>query len=963
MAESAEAIELPPQLKRSIRYFWRASGHSNVKRLTREIYHRTDIGCGIDSCTTCTRSSHQGTLEGNQTILILTVNVLMKQITFCERCLTNCVIPATVANEVRRRSLTIYARMKKMLLAARNATDDDIEMVDEQLGTSPRRYYIFSNENFEATYVEETGEVSPEERDELLIEKCAQWYREHLPPTTRVILLRNNCTGGVDEEKADATDASGVANISDDESKPLLERMTVDEWAHELEPTIKDVFEYIAAKPDDETRKRRRTDDDYDALYPAHLTESEMHDGIESGKYHRGVLHMYVGSFQNGYVICGNEEYKITGSDNLNRAIHGDSVCIEVITEPKPSKNVDDTRGAGSFIPEEITGEESEDSKLIDSSKDDKTPECIQKECRVVGILRRNWREYCGTLIPLDETIDLVGHTNVVQRVFVPVDARIPFIFIDTRKSSELDGKRIVVVVDGWDRFSLKPYGHWVDTLGDVEDMETESAVILREHDVITREFSERVCKELPPADWKPDEDEIARRADFRNLLVFSVDPPGCKDIDDALGYRKLDNGNIEVSVHIADVTHFVKPGSRLDMEASERCTTVYLVDRRTDMLPSLLTTNLCSLVANEDRLCFSVVWEFDENDTICDTRFVKGIIRSARAFTYKDAQDLINADGSDEITRALKGLDRLAKILRSKRFERGAVELESPDVKFEYELTDIRKMEKYVLYDTNRMVEEFMLLANVSVATKIFERFPTYALLRRHPPPVEERLKALQRSLSQHGLDFEFGTSRDLNSSLRRIMDLSDPKLGSALRILTTRCMSQAVYCYSGDTDARDFRHYGLCSDLYTHFTSPIRRYADVVVHRMLAAALGIEHMDTAFFHKLSSQCETLNKRHRNANWCGRESSKLFAYLFLRQQGSVTTTATVVGSSSKRICVLAHDLGIEATASADIVDFDAPTQCVTLACGRRVKLFDHVTVKLSASNKHYRYNITAELL
>ncbi|CDR95624.1 RNB-like domain containing protein, putative [Babesia bigemina] len=987
--EAVEEYEvLQPSLKRTLRTFWRASGHRHVKRFTREVYHRADIGCGVDSCTSCVRSQIQGELDGSRPLLVLTVDVVMKQITFCERCLDNCVIPATVLNEVRRRSLSMYARMKKLLLpgnpaaaAANGGGVADVELTDDA-GADVRRFYLFSNENFEPTYVEEDDEETAAERDQRLIEKCATWYQSHLPGC-RVILLGNHDDPASPTESQDAVSLeptlSAPSNTSDgtgmdisprgpsavDIGQAAFERLTVEQWARELQAEIADALEYVAAARPDCASGGATADDD--GCYPAHLSEAEMQAGIETGRYYSGILNMFTGSFQNGYVKCGKDEFKVSGTANLNRAIHGDNVCVEVIVGEHANASASSSTAAAAAAeadaPEELVGEESEGATLLDATKDEKPAECIKQECRVVGILRRNWREYCGTLLPVDEAAEVTGTHHAVQRVFVPVDARIPFIFIDTRKSGELDGKRIVVAIDSWDRFSRKPCGHWVEVLGDVEDMEVESAVILREHDVITRDFPSPAYKELPPANWTASADEIARRMDFRNQLVFSVDPPQCKDIDDALGYRVLANGHVEVSVHIADVTHFVRPDSWLDREAAQRCTTVYLVDRRTDMLPSLLTTNLCSLVEDQDRLCFSVVWEFDQRNEICATRFGKGIIRSRRAFSYKDAQALIDAGGSDEITQALQGLNRLAKLLRSKRFERGAVELESPDVKFEYELTDIRKMEKYILYDTNRMVEEFMLLANVSVATKIFERFPTCALLRRHPPPMEVRLKALQRSLSQHRLEFEFGNSRDLNASLKRIVEKSDSRLGSALRIMTTRCMSQAVYCSSGDSGADDLRHYGLCTDLYTHFTSPIRRYADVVVHRMLAAALDLEAMDTSFFQELPAQCEALNRRHRNANWCGRESTKLFAYLFLKKQGSVATVATVVGATEKRLSLLAHEFGIEATASVDVSAFDPETQRVTLTSGRHVNLFDHVKITLNSSNKHFRYNITAELL
>lgn len=1001
MADSDASTSLQRPLKRTLRTFWRASGHCNVKKITREVYYRTDIGCGVEGCERCPRSSSQVSLDADKPLLILTVDVLMKQMTFCERCLTNCVIPATVSNEVRRRSLTMYARMKKLLQSATSSANDITSGECEGMGAvTGRKYFLFSNENFVETYVEDNGNENMLDRDNVMIEKCATWYKHH-HPNIRVILLKNNrmiseVSGGnemnavpgdtvSETEKLLNSDAQSSSNVSmssggrvvDATDSPFTE-MTVGEWAAELKSSTDDVFNYIvASQPEDSTYTGDTLSiggkDVRHAIYPLHLSDSEMREGIETGKYYSGVLNMYSGSYQHGYVSCGKDEYKITGCENLNRAIHGDNVCIEVIgnverigengTVIVPEKKSEDKPIDLSELPENLVGKDSDDANVQDYTREDTPVQCLKKECRVVGILQRNWREYCGSLMPIDEAVDICGSHSSVQRLFVPVDARIPFIYIDTRKSRELDKKRIVVAIDSWSRFSLKPSGHLIQVLGDVEDLETESAVILKEHDVISRDFPLNAYRELPPDDWVPSADEISRRMDFRKQLVFSVDPPNCKDIDDALGYRELDNGHIEVSVHIADVTHFVKPNSSLDREAAQRCTTVYLVDRRTDMLPSLLTTNLCSLVANQDRLCFSVVWEFDENNVIYNTRFGKGIIRSARAFTYLEAQTLLDKNGSDEISCALRGLDRLAKFLRAKRFERGAVELESPDVKFEYDLTDIGSMEKYILYDTNRMVEELMLLANISVAGKIFERFPAGSLLRRHPPPVEERMKALQRSLSQQKLDFEFGNSRDLNTSLKRIVEDSDPMFGSAVRILTTRCMSQAIYCNSGDYNTEEYRHYGLCTELYTHFTSPIRRYADVIVHRMLAAALDIEPMDTNFFRDLSAQCDVLNRRNRNAKWCGRESVKLFAYLFMKKHGKTTSAATVVGANEKKLCLLSHQFGIEATAEVDVAEYNPETQSVSLRSGRCIKLFDHVTIQLDANQKHFRYNITAELV
>lgn len=313
-------------------------------------------------------------------------------------------------------------------------------------------------------------------------------------------------------------------------------------------------------------------------------------------------------------------------------------------------------------------------------------------------------------------------------------------------------------------------------------------------------------------------------------MNVCSIDPPGCTDIDDALHVRTLPNGNYEIGVHIADVTYFVKYGMPMDTEAAARGTSVYLVDKRIDMLPSLLGTNLCSLRSNVDRLAFSCIWEMNEDAEIVDVKFTKSIIRSKFSFTYEEAQTRIDDERmQDDVTKGIRVLNKFAKILRQRRMDAGALTLSSPEVRFrlENDSQDPVDVEMKGLKETNALVEEFMLLANISVAKTIYAKFPSSAMLRRHAPPPTNNFDQLRKTLAEKGFTLETDSSKALADSLDRAVLPDDPYFNNLVRIMTTRCMMQAQYFCSGTEAESDFLHYGLASPIYTHFTSPIRRYA----------------------------------------------------------------------------------------------------------------------------------------
>eukprot|EP01084_Bolivina_argentea_P173179 299961_1 len=508
-----------------------------------------------------------------------------------------------------------------------------------------------------------------------------------------------------------------------------------------------------------------------------------------------------------------DKEIFINGINKINRAIHEDIVIVKIINNDK----------------DKIEGE-------------------------IVSVIEKNWRSYCGSIDISNNNKKSSGYV-----LFIPIDGRIPKIRIRTSQIENLIDKRIIVNIDEWKISSKYPSGHYTETIGIIGDLETETQVLLLEHDIPYSPWSDSVLSCLP----KPSETDgngnvnISKLRDInirRNLIteggynIFSVDPPGCVDIDDALHYKQLINGNIEIGVHIADVAYYIKSNCALDIEASKRGTSVYLVDRRIDMLPSLLSTDLCSLKPNKIRLSFSVFWEIkiDKNKNniqIISTSFNRCIIKTIGALSYQQAQNIIDdINNKSEMANSLRGLLFVSKILKQKRIDNGALSLSSLQPKFK--ISDKKKPEglsSYKMYDTNSMIEEFMLLANISVGKKILNVFPSFAMLRRHPSPTTGMLTTLVKYAGIKGFKINTENSKLLSESLDLCIDKNDKSFNELIRIITTRCMTQAVYFISGQfKNKKDFQHYGLASDIYTHFTSPIRRYADVIVHRQLAYSCG---------------------------------------------------------------------------------------------------------------------------
>lgn len=706
-----------------------------------------------------------------------------------------------------------------------------------------------------------------------------------------------------------------------------------------------------------------------------------MMTGVKNGTLHQGIFNVSPYNYLEGsvHVPAFEKSLLVLGRENSNRAVSGDVVVVEVL--PK-----DQWKAPSSKIIEEETFNKNENADVEEGEAviTERERRALQEEvkrvqgknvegrpqptARVVGVIKRNWRQYVGH-VDRDSVNSTAKQNRAQQTVFlIPMDKRIPKIRVRTRQAGEMLGKRVLVTIDAWNRESRYPMGHFVRSLGELESKGAETEALLLEYDVQYRPFPKTVLDCLPPEghDWRvpvsKDDPGWKGRRDLRDLLVCSIDPPGCVDIDDALHAHPLPNGNFQVGVHIADVSHFVKPNNAMDKEASMRGTTVYLVDKRIDMLPMLLGTDLCSLKPYVERYAFSVLWEITPDAEIVSADFSKSVIRSREAFSYEQAQLRIDDQSqTDDLTQGMRTLLMLSKKLKQKRYDAGALNLASPEVKvqMESETSDPVDVQTKRLLDTNSLVEEFMLLANITVAQKNYEAFPQTALLRRHAAPPKNNFEELANQLKvKKGLELRVDSSKALADSLDTCVDSSEPFFNTLVRIMATRCMMSAEYFCAGTQAYPEFRHYGLASEIYTHFTSPIRRYADLEAHRQLAAAIEYEPLDSSLHSKakLEGICKNINVRHRNAQFAGRASIEYYVGQALKGR-VVDEEGFVMRIFTNGIVVFVPRFGIEslirlrdlATPEPD-AEFDAENYALTVSGSRNVKLelFQKVTVRIS---------------
>uniref|UniRef100_A0A8C6Q6L3 Exosome complex exonuclease RRP44 n=1 Tax=Nothobranchius furzeri TaxID=105023 RepID=A0A8C6Q6L3_NOTFU len=865
--------------------FVKKTRSGGVMKVVREHYLRDDIWCGSETCTECKQDSPvlqkdvcvESNLCSYPHYLVPDTNVVLHQIDVLENpVIRNVIILQTVLQEVRHRSAPVHKRLK--------------DIIHEK----EKHFYTFTNEHHRETFIERQPGESANDRNDRAIRVAVKWYSKHLktlesgPDGLKVVLLTNDLGN-----KQKAEENGMVAFKFEEYIKSLL-----------ANPELVDL---LALSNDDKNEITSSK-----VLFPEHLPLSRIQVGIKSGSYLQGTFRASRDNYLEATVFVQGDgedstEVLIQGLQNLNRAVHQDVVAVQLLPRNQwlaPSSVV------------------LQDDGVCDIFFFFTEKKFWKPTGKVVGIIKRNWRPFCGML-----NVSQIKEST--RHLFTPADRRVPRIRIETRQASTLAGQRIMVAIDGWPKNSRYPNGHFVRSLGGAGEKETEQEVLLLEHDVPHQAFSQAVLSFLPKMPWAITPEDMAKREDLRHLTVCSVDPPGCTDIDDALHCRELENGNFEVGVHIADVSHFIRPGNALDKEAANRGTTVYLCGKRIDMVPELLSSNLCSLRSNVERLAFSCIWEINHKAEILKTRFTKSVINSKASLTYAEAQMRIDdTNKTDDITQSLRGLNKLAKILKRQRIENGALTLSSLEVRFhmDSETHDPIDLQTKELMETNSMVEEFMLLANISVAQKIYDEFSECALLRKHPAPPPSNYDVLIKAAKSKNVEIHVDSAKALADSLDGAKVESFSYFNTLLRILATRCMMQAVYFCSGMDS--DFHHYGLASPIYTHFTSPIRRYSDIIVHRLLAVAIGADstYPDLMDKHKQSALCNNLNYRHKMAQYAQRASVTFHTQLFFKSRGMLNEEGFVLFVRKNAIIVLIPKFGLEGTVFFDTKDKVSPS-------------------------------------
>lgn len=559
-------------------------------------------------------------------------------------------------------------------------------------------------------------------------------------------------------------------------------------------------YKQISAKLElDDTQSRNQIIKDLKILAAQkQITESEpgKYLIIESSKdYSEGVIDM-TGRKTAYFISPDFKDDVFIPTNNLNHALDGDKVKVYVYNRRKGKR---------------VEGE-------------------------VIEIIERKKTDFVG-VIDIQKNFAFVSTAN--PKMYTDI-----FISKDKLGDAE-NGDVVLVQIEDWPTRADSPFGKVIKVLGKQGEHNTEIHAILAEYG-LPAEFPLEVELYAKKIDTSIKESEIKKRRDFRDTLTFTIDPKDAKDFDDALSFKKLENGNYEVGIHIADVSYYLQEGTILDDEAYQRATSIYLVDRVVPMLPEVLSNFACSLRPNEEKYTFSAIFEINEKAQVINNWFGRTVIYSNQRFAYEEAQYIIETNNniipietsitgaaykvSDEIVNAIIKLDELAKILRKNRMAQGAISFDKVEVKFNLNTNHepigvFFKTSK----DANHLIEEFMLLANKKVAEFIGKQKKTF-IYRIHDEPNDDKLIALQNVISKFGYSINFKSKGDISMSLNKLLnDVQGQKEQNLIDTLAIRSMSKAKY----STD--NIGHYGLAFDYYSHFTSPIRRYPDVMVHRLL--------------------------------------------------------------------------------------------------------------------------------
>lgn len=724
------------------------------------------------------------------------------------------------------------------------------------------------------------------------------------------------------------------------------------------------------------------------SLFAPYLPQASLPPLLAAGKLVVGILRVNKRNRSDAYVATEvlDADIYICGSKDRNRALEGDIVAVELL-------DVDEVWGTKKEKEEKKRKKEENaayDLKATSGRKDDKKKDDVEVEGQglmlfedeevtdeikpqfaghVVAVVERMPGQlFSGTLGLLRPSSAATKEKQEAERReregdrgdeprrapierpkivwFKPTDKRVPLIAIPTEQapsdfvpnSEAYVDKLFVACIKRHPISSLHPFGTLVEELGPIGDIEVETSALLKDCNFPTEDFTENVLKCLPPTPWTIPEREFESRKDLRGERIFTIDPSTAKDLDDALSVKVNEDGTYDVGVHIADVSHFVKPNTALDRDARKRATSVYLVQRAVPMLPPALSEQMCSLVPGEERLAFSIVFTMTPEGKTLSKWFGKTVIKSAAKLAYADAQKVIEGQtlggvavipehDAGDIAHDIKILEGLAKSIRAERFKNGTLRLDSLRLSFQLDENGLpTDCGQYTATDANELVEEFMLLSNIAVAQHIAVNLPEQALLRRHDTPLERRLNSFVERAARLGYEMDVSSAGALMKSFNAI---TNPTARRLLELLSFKATQRAKYFCAGMLDIAKYQHYALNTPLYTHFTSPIRRYADLLVHRQLESVLagGPEPkftMDRDAVAKVAQQC---NIKRDSAKLAQEQSNHLFLCVLVadltQRYGPVIRQAKVVGVLDAAFDVLVPEFGIEKRVHVDQMPID----------------------------------------
>lgn len=549
---------------------------------------------------------------------------------------------------------------------------------------------------------------------------------------------------------------------------------------------------------------------------------------VKQTHYHEGIVD--ITSRGNAYVVCDDLEHDVyVPSRNLNHALNKDLVRVYVYKRRKNSK---------------LEGD-------------------------IVAILERTKYEYVGVLQKSND-----------YGFVVPDDPKMySDIFIGPENLLEAkDGDKVLAKITDWPQKSKNPFGEVLKVLGKPGDHDTEIHSILVEYG-LPYTFPDHVEEFASNLPIEISDEEIRKRRDMRKDLTFTIDPSDAKDFDDAISFKVLKNENYEIGVHIADVSHYVEENTVLEEEAYQRATSVYLVDRVVPMLPEILSNNVCSLRPNEEKLTFSAIFEMNQKGDVINAWYGRTVIYSDQRFTYDQAQQIITGKSmheNDKLNLAIRTLDSLAKKMRQRRMSHGAISFDKTEVKFKLD-EEANPIGVFVKEskDANKLIEEFMLLANRKVAEFIGKKKKTF-VYRVHDEPDIDKLEALQGVITKFGYRIDTRSRDTTSQSLNKLLsEVHGKPESNMIETLAIRSMSKAVYT------TENIGHYGLAFDYYTHFTSPIRRYPDVMVHRLLQHYL--DGGKSAKADKYEEKCDHSSEREMMASKAERNSIKYMQVKYMQ--------------------------------------------------------------------------------